>query len=88
MSRARRAFPPELLAHLHAMQVTAALDLLGLYWKHDPDFKPINLTGEYILDASQIEPAFIRLDVGNVADPHLVWLGRFEFLVQQVICDW
>ena len=54
MSRARRTFPPELLARLHAMQVTAALDLLGLYWKHDPDFKPINLTGEYILDASQI----------------------------------
>ncbi|WP_440525429.1 hypothetical protein [Serratia nevei] len=41
MSRARRTFPPELLARLHAMQVTAALDLLGLYWKHDPDFKPI-----------------------------------------------
>ncbi|HHX6852802.1 TPA: hypothetical protein ACVGMT_005918 [Pseudomonas aeruginosa] len=41
MSRARRAFPPELLARLHAMQVTATLDLLGLYWKYDPDFKPI-----------------------------------------------
>ncbi len=41
MSRARRAFPPELLAQLQGMPVTAALDLLGLYWKHDPDFKPI-----------------------------------------------
>lgn len=41
MSRARRAFPPELLARLQGMPVTAALDLLGLYWKHDPDFKPI-----------------------------------------------
>ena len=41
MSRAPRAFPPEVLARLRVMPVTAALDLLGLYWKYDPDFKPI-----------------------------------------------
>ncbi|HAY4776923.1 hypothetical protein H5832_10455 [Klebsiella pneumoniae] len=52
MSRPRRAFPPELLARLQGMPVTAALDLLGLYWKHDPDFKPIK------------NSATVRLNVG------------------------
>lgn len=39
--RAKRSFPPELLAKLRELPVPAALDLLGLYWKPDPDFKPI-----------------------------------------------
>lgn len=39
--RARRSFPPALLAELRDMPVSAALDLLGLYWKRDPDFRPI-----------------------------------------------
>ncbi|SMR01213.1 hypothetical protein NBC2815_04002 (plasmid) [Xanthomonas fragariae] len=39
--RARRSFPPELLAQLRVMPVTEALDLLGLYWKRDPDFRPL-----------------------------------------------
>ncbi|WNJ25389.1 hypothetical protein RMA73_00360 (plasmid) [Xanthomonas translucens pv. translucens] len=38
--RVRRSFPPELLAQLRDMPVTEALDLLGLYWKRDPDFQP------------------------------------------------
>ena len=41
MSRARRSFSPELLARLQGMPVKTALDLLGLYWKPDPDFKPV-----------------------------------------------
>ncbi|MDU4225341.1 MAG: hypothetical protein E7I20_05540 [Streptococcus sp.] len=41
MSRARRSFPPELLARLRDMPVSDALDALGLYWKRDPDFRPI-----------------------------------------------
>lgn len=39
--RARRSFPPALLDELREMPVPAALDLLGLYWKRDPDFRPI-----------------------------------------------
>lgn len=39
--RARRSFSPELLARLRAMSVTATLDLLELYWKRDPDYRPI-----------------------------------------------
>lgn len=41
MSRARRSFSSELLARLQGMPVKTALDLLGLYWKPDPDFKPV-----------------------------------------------
>ncbi|CEE18610.1 MULTISPECIES: hypothetical protein [Xanthomonas] len=41
MSRARRSFPPELLARLRDMPVPEALDLLGVYWKRDPDFWPL-----------------------------------------------
>lgn len=41
MSRARRSFPPELLARLREMSVSEALDLLDLYWKRDPDFRPM-----------------------------------------------
>ncbi|PLL22862.1 MULTISPECIES: hypothetical protein [Pseudomonadota] len=36
----RRSFSPELLARLREMSVTSALELLGLYWKRDPDFRP------------------------------------------------
>ncbi|CAD7742221.1 MULTISPECIES: hypothetical protein [Xanthomonas] len=39
--RARRSFPPELLARLRDMPVPEALDALGLYWKRDPDFRPL-----------------------------------------------
>lgn len=40
MSR-RRSFPPELLARLRGMSVVASLELLELYWKRDPDFRPL-----------------------------------------------
>ncbi|WP_425527316.1 hypothetical protein [Xanthomonas phaseoli] len=39
--RPRKSFPPALLAELQTMPVPAALDLLGLYWKQDPDFQPL-----------------------------------------------
>ncbi|EPH6076889.1 TPA: hypothetical protein ACV5PZ_004985 [Escherichia coli] len=39
--KARRSFRPELLARLRDMPVPTALDLLGLYWKRDPDFRPL-----------------------------------------------
>nr|WP_176453804.1 hypothetical protein [Xanthomonas arboricola] len=29
------------MAELQIMPVPAALDLLGLYWKQDPDFQPL-----------------------------------------------
>ncbi|HHL0209583.1 TPA: hypothetical protein ACQZPA_005158 [Klebsiella quasipneumoniae subsp. similipneumoniae] len=41
MSRARRSFPPALLAQLRDMPVSDTLDLLGVYWKRDPDFRPM-----------------------------------------------
>lgn len=41
MSRARRSFPPALLARLRDMPVSDTLDLLGVYWKRDPDFRPV-----------------------------------------------
>lgn len=41
MSRIRRSFPPELLARLRDMPVADTLDLLGVYWKRDPDFRPM-----------------------------------------------
>ncbi|CEE60326.1 conserved hypothetical protein [Xanthomonas citri pv. citri] len=41
MSRARRSFAPELLARLRDMPVTAVLDRLDVYWKRDPDFRPL-----------------------------------------------
>ncbi|WP_425599853.1 hypothetical protein, partial [Xanthomonas phaseoli] len=39
--RPRRSFAPALLAKLQVMPVPMALDLLGLYWKRDPDFRPL-----------------------------------------------
>jgi len=39
--RSRRSFPPELLARLRDMPVSDTLDALGLYWKRDPDFRPV-----------------------------------------------
>lgn len=39
--RAKRSFRPELLEGLREMSVPASLDLLGLYWKRDADFKPV-----------------------------------------------
>ena len=41
MARTKKSFPPELLEELRVMPVVAALDALGLYWKHDPDFVPV-----------------------------------------------
>lgn len=41
MARTRKSFPPELLEELRSMPVVAALDALGLYWKHDSDFVPV-----------------------------------------------
>src|SRR5690606_10325260 len=41
MARTRKSFPPELLEELRAMPVVAALDALGLYWKHDSDCVPV-----------------------------------------------
>src|SRR5690606_41279914 len=41
MSRDRRSCSPGLLARLQGMPVNTALDLLVLYCKADPDFKPV-----------------------------------------------
>lgn len=38
---AKRSFSPEVLTKLREMPVTEALDLVGLAWKRDQDFKPV-----------------------------------------------
>lgn len=39
--RVKKSFSPELLEQLRVMPVTDVLDVLGLYWKRDPDFVPV-----------------------------------------------
>ncbi|MBD4879864.1 hypothetical protein GUF72_21400 [Xanthomonas citri pv. citri] len=51
--KARRSFRPELLARLRDMPVSEALDVLGLYWKRDPDFRPLKDKATVRLNVSQ-----------------------------------
>lgn len=43
--RTRRSFPPALLDRLRTMTPQEALTLLGIYWKRDPDFRPVKDAG-------------------------------------------
>ncbi len=45
-----------------------------------------DLAGKHIFDACEVQPTLISRNVGDVTHPHLARLGRFELLVQQVIC--
>ncbi|EGW6523428.1 hypothetical protein JE857_004615 [Escherichia coli] len=56
--RTRRSFPPALLDRLRTMTPQEALTLLGIYWKRDPDFRPVK-------DASTVR-LYVSLDGGVI----------------------
>lgn len=56
----KRSFSSELLESLRLMSVTASLDVLGLYWKRDPDFQPVKNTATVRLHVA-VETQFFEL---------------------------
>lgn len=39
-------------------------------------------------DHCQIQPAFLRMQVGDVTHPFLIWRRCLEILLEQVLCHW
>ena len=46
-----------------------------------------DLFGTQIFDSSEIEPALVGRDVGDVADPSLVWSVKRKLAHEQIRCD-